>query len=51
MGLASMRMKALGEYVYPSKHRTYNICVTFIHCWTNVGDVGPSLYKCYKNVL
>ena len=23
----------------------------FIQCWTNVEDVGPTLYKCYTNVL
>ena len=23
----------------------------FVQCWTNVGDVGPTLYKCYTNVL
>ena len=33
----------------PSK--TQNICITFIQCWTNVEDVGPTLYKCYTNVL
>ena len=29
---------------------TQNICITFIQCWTNVEDVGPTLYKCYTNV-
>ena len=29
-----------------------NICiVTFVQCWTNVEDVGPTLYKCYSNVF
>ena len=28
-----------------------NICITFVQCWTNVEDVGPTLYKCYTNVL
>ena len=30
-----------------------NICrpITFVQYWTNVGDVGPALYKCYTNVL
>ena len=23
----------------------------FIQCWTNVEDVGPTLYKCFTNVL
>ena len=26
-------------------------CITFIQCRTNVEDVGPTLYKCYTNVL
>ena len=25
--------------------------ITFVQCWTNVGDVGPTLYKCYKSVF
>ena len=28
---------------------TQNISITFIQCWTNVEDVGPTLYKCYTN--
>ena len=31
--------------------QTQNICITCIQCWANVGDVGPTLYKCYPNVL
>ena len=31
--------------------QTQNICIIFIHCWTNVEDVRPTLYKCYTNVL
>ena len=31
--------------------QTQDICVTFVQCWTNVEDVGPTLYKCYTNVL
>ena len=31
--------------------RTQNICITFIQCRINVADVGPTLYKCYTNVL
>ena len=27
-----------------------NICITFMQYWTNVEDVGPTLYKCYTNV-
>ena len=35
------------ELCIPPQH-TQNICITFIQCWTNVEDVGPTLYKCYK---
>ena len=28
-----------------------NICITFIQRRPNVSDVGPTLYKCYTNVL
>ena len=31
--------------------QTQNICITFIQCWTNDEDVGPTLYKCYTDVL
>ena len=31
--------------------QTQNICIIFIQCWTNAEDVGPSLYKCYTNIL
>ena len=34
----------------PSKHKTF-VCVTFVQCWTNVEDVGPTLYKSCTNVL
>ena len=27
------------------------IYIPFVHCWTNVEDVGPTLYKRYTNVL
>ena len=30
--------------------QTRNICITFIQCWANVEDVGPTLYKCYADV-
>ena len=39
-----------GEVVDPSQ-QTQNICMAFVECWTNVEDVGPTLYKCYTNVL
>ena len=31
--------------------QTQNICITFVQRRTNVFDVGPALYKCYRNVL
>ena len=27
------------------------ICIIFVQCWTNVEDVGPTLYKWSTNVL
>ena len=27
---------------------TQKICITFVQCWANVEDVGPTLYKCYR---
>ena len=27
------------------------IFIAFVQCWTNSEDVGPALFKCYKNVL
>ena len=34
---------------FPSN--TKQFCITFIHCRTNVEDVGPTLFKCYTNVV
>ena len=31
--------------------QTQNICITFIQRRPNVFAVGPTLYKCYTNVL
>ena len=30
---------------------TQNISITFVYCWPNVEDLGPTLYKCYTQVL
>ena len=30
---------------------TQNMCITFIQCWTNFEDFGPTLYEYYTNVL
>ena len=32
-------------------HFAQNICITFIQRRPNVFDAGPTLYKCYANVL
>ena len=34
-----------------STQQTQNICITFAQHWSNVSDVGPTLYKSYTNVL
>ena len=39
------------EDVDTCPQQTQNISITFIQCWTNVEDVGPTLYKCYLNAL
>ena len=44
------------RYCYPGasilwSQQTQNICITFVQCRPNVSDVGPTLYKCYTNVL
>ena len=36
---------------YPVSQQTQNMCITFVQCWTNVEDDGPTLYKCYTHVL
>ena len=28
-----------------------NICKLFVQCWTNIKDVGPTLYKYFTNDL
>ena len=34
-----------------TSQQTQNICITFIQRRPNVFDVGPTLHKCYTNVL
>ena len=34
-----------------STQQTQNNCITYIQCWTNVEDVGPTLHKCYTSVV
>ena len=35
----------------PTAQQTQNICIPFVQRRPNVFDVGPTLYKCYTNVL
>ena len=37
-------------YFLPSQ-QTQNICITFIQRRPKVSDAGPTLYKCYTNIL
>ena len=37
--------------IEPTAQQTQTICITFTQCRPNVEDVGPTLYKCYTNVL
>ena len=34
-----------------SKHKTFGIAFVQCNYWSNIEDVGPTLYKCYTNVL
>ena len=31
--------------------QTQNSCITFVQFWSNVKDVGPTLHKCYPNIM
>ena len=37
--------------IHIQSQQTQNICITFIQRRPNVFDVGPTLYKCYTNVV
>ena len=39
------------ETAQQDPQQTQNICITFLQCRTNVEGVGPTLYKCYTNIL
>ena len=41
----------LARHLVCESQQTQNICITFVQCRSNVFDVGPTLYKCYTNVL
>ena len=34
-----------------ASQQTQSIWITFVQCWTNVENVGPTLYTCYTNML
>ena len=45
-------LEAVGKLLnYLTSQQTQHICITFVQYWTNAEDVGPTLYKCYTNVL
>ena len=39
------------KQIQQSTQKTQNICITFVQRRPNVFDAGPTLYKCYKNIL
>ena len=39
------------RWISGGAQQTQNICITFVQCWSNVEDVGTTLYKCYTNAL
>ena len=44
-------LSSMAKNVNRLTQQTQNICITFIQCWTNVEDVGPTLHKCYTYAL
>ena len=51
MQISAVYAGVQSQKAVPAFQQTKNICITFVQCWTNVEDVGPTLYKCYANVL
>ena len=45
------KLKYYQEHIIGATQQTHIICITFIQRRPNVFDVGPTLYKCYTNVL
>ena len=39
------------KFAWNSTHQTRNICIPFVQRWTNVDDVGTTIYDSYKIVL
>ena len=46
-----LRLLGVAIFILVISQQRQNICITFVQCWTNVEDVGPTLYKCYTNIL
>ena len=53
----TLRYDQTNSTIYTQVSRIYTLIpvstkrfIIFIQCWTNVEDVGPTLYKCYTNV-
>ena len=38
-------------YFRYTSQKTQNICITILQFWSNVENVGPTMYKCYTNIL
>ena len=47
-----IKLTSVGSNYYSSTaQQTQNICIKFVQHRPNIFDVGPTLYKCYANVL
>ena len=49
--LICIKLLALCSATEGHTQQTQSICITFVQRRPNVQDVGPTLYKCYTNVL
>ena len=49
MTLAQHYTNIVQRIVFAAMIDTIYICITFMQCLTNVEDVGPTLYICYRN--
>ena len=50
-GIDLLKAALVTPRVPRQSQQTRNICITFTQRRPNVYDVGPTLYKCYTNVL
>ena len=46
-----LRARLLDSKDVQTSQQTQNICITFVHCWTDVKVFGPTLYTISTNVL